>query len=89
MHDIDELVAHLTRTTGLELSEARRTVLDLLDLLTGETPDAYVTRRHAELKAGGALKNDEIFQVIAEEMAVRPFAAPPLTQRQIRRLIYG
>jgi hypothetical protein len=30
-----------------------------------------------------------IFRQIAQEIAVRPFAAPPFTERQIRRLIYG
>jgi len=36
-----------------------------------------------------SLKNDAIFRQIASEMAMRPFAAPSYTERQIRRLIYG
>ena len=89
MYDADELSAHLARTTRLDLTEARRAVLELLDLLSAETPDAFVVRRHRELKDNGALKNDAIFRQIASEMATRPFAAPPYTERQIRRLIYG
>jgi hypothetical protein len=89
MHDVDELSAHLARTTRLDPPEARRAVLELLDLLSSETPEAYVVRRHVELKSSGALKNDAIFRQIADEIAARPFAAPPFTERQIRRLIYG
>ena len=89
MYDVDELAAHLARTTPLDLPGARRAVLELLDLLSSETPDAFVVRRHRELKDHGALKNDAIFRQIAGEMALRPFAAPPYTERQIRRLIYG
>ena len=89
MYDVDELSAPLARTTRLDPPEARRAVLELLDLLASETPDAFVLRRHRELKVVGALKNDAIFRQIAGEMATRPFAAPPYTERQIRRLIYG
>jgi glutathione S-transferase len=90
MYDVDELIAHLARTTRLDPTEARRAVLELLDLLSCETPGAFVQRRHRELKGGAsALKNDTIFRQIAGEMAARPFAAPPFTERQIRRLIYG
>jgi hypothetical protein len=89
MHDVDDLSAHLARITRLDATEARRAVLELLDLLSIETADAYVIRRHRELQAGGALRNDAIFRRIAEELAGRPFAAPAYTERQIRRLIYG
>ena len=89
MHDVDELSAHLARITRLDPTEARRAVLELLDLLSAETADAYVVRRHRELKGDGALKNDAIFRLIADELAGRPFAAPAYTERQIRRLIYG
>jgi len=89
MHDVDDLSAHLARITRLDATEARRAVLELLDLLSLETADAYVVRRHRELQAGGALKNDAIFRLIADELAGRPFAAPQYTARQIRRLIYG
>ena len=89
MHDVDDLSAHLSRITRLDETEARKAVLELLDLLSAETADAYVVRRHRELQADGALKNDAIFRLIADELAGRPFAAPRYTERQIRRLIYG
>ena len=89
MYDVDELAAHIARTTRLDPAEARRAVLELLDLMSSETPDAFVVRRHGELKANSALKNDAIFRQIAAEMMARPFAAPAYTERQIRRLVYG
>jgi hypothetical protein len=46
-------------------------------------------RRHRELKETEAQRNDTIYRRIAEEVAARPFACTPLTERQIRRLIYG
>jgi len=89
MHDVDDLSAHLARITRLDETEARRAVLELLDLLTAETAEAFVVRRHRELQAGRRLTNDAIFRRIADELAGRPFAAPRYTERQIRRLIYG
>ena len=53
-----------------------------------ESVEEYVTRRHRELRAE-ELQNDAIFERVAAEVRTRRFAAPPLSQRQIRRLIYG
>jgi len=47
-----------------------------------------VRRRHRELQATG-LANLAIFDRIADELASRPVAAPPLSPRQIRRIVYG
>lgn len=54
----------------------------------GERVPDYVRRRHAELQAVG-LTNERIFVVLAGELGARRFAAPPLTSRQLRRMIYG
>ena len=54
----------------------------------GESVPDYVRRRHAELKRRG-LTNDRIFDEITAELAARRFAAPPLSVRQLRRLVYG
>lgn len=80
------LVAHLVATTGLTTSEAERVVEDVL-AFHAEPVEAFVRRRHAELRTYGA-KNTEIFARIADELATRVVAAPPLTERQLRRLIY-
>ena len=53
-----------------------------------EPVEDYVRRRHAQLKTYGA-KNAEIFAQIAEELAGRVVAAPELTERQLRRIIYS
>jgi hypothetical protein len=81
------LVAHLVATTGLSASEAERVVEDVVSFYT-EPVEAFVRRRHHELKTYGA-RNPEIFARVADELASRVVAAPPLTERQLRRLVYG
>ncbi|GAA0433578.1 hypothetical protein Acor_07770 [Acrocarpospora corrugata] len=83
----DDLIAHLTRTTMLGPGEAARVVADVLAYF-GEPVEEYVRRRHAELKSRG-LANDEIFRRIAAELPARRVTAPELSQRQLRRIIYG
>ena len=78
---------HLVATTGLSAAEAARVVDDVV-AFHAEPVEAFVRRRHAELKTYGA-KNPEIFARIADELAARVVAAPPLTERQLRRLVYG
>lgn len=81
-----ELVAHLVATTGLTPAEAARVVQDVV-AFHAEPVEDYVRRRHARLKTYGA-KNPEIFARIAAELAERVVAAPRLSERQLRRLIY-
>jgi hypothetical protein len=81
------LVGHLVATTGMSEAEASRVVEDVVAYLS-ETVEDYVRRRHAEMKTFGA-KNSEIFEQIAHELAGRVVAAPELTERQLRRIVYG
>jgi hypothetical protein len=81
------LVAHLVATTELTESEAARVVEDVL-AFHSEPIEAYVRRRHAELKTYGS-RNSEIFGRLAEELAHRVVAAPALSERQLRRIVYG
>jgi hypothetical protein len=83
----DDLVAHVVRTTQLDADVARRVVADVTAYFS-ETAEAFVRRRHRELQAAG-LANPEIFDRIAGELTRRPVAAPPLSLRQIRRVVYG
>ena len=83
----DDLVAHLVRSTPLTPNEAARVVAEVVAYYGEAVPD-YVRRRHAELKRRG-LTNDRIFDEITAELAARRFAAPPLSVRQLRRLVYG
>ena len=82
-----DLIEHLTRTTGLGPGESARVVADVLAYFD-ETAEAYVRRRHAALRSTG-LVNEEIFRRIAEELAHRRVAAPDLSMRQLRRIVYG
>jgi hypothetical protein len=82
-----DLVARIAASTGLTEAESARVVEDVVAFHT-ETVEEFVRRRHAHLKTYGA-KNPEIFARIAEELAGRVVAAPDLTERQLRRIVYG
>ncbi|GAA3621229.1 hypothetical protein GCM10022419_128620 [Nonomuraea rosea] len=62
-------------------------VADVLSYFS-EPAEEYVRRRHGELKSRG-LTNDEIFPRIAGELRGRRVAAPELSLRQLRRIVYG
>jgi hypothetical protein len=83
----EDLIIHLTRTTSLGHGEAARVVADVLAYF-GEPVQTFVRRRHAELRSRG-LTNDEIFLRVAAELRGRRVAAPELSQRQLRRIVYG
>ena len=82
-----DLIAHLVSTSSLPASTCTRMALDVLAQY-GETVEAFVLRRHAELMHEG-LKNAQIYGRLIEEISARRFAAPTLTERQVRRMIYG
>ena len=82
-----DLARYLAASTGLPQSTATRVIVDVTTYFS-ETIEAFVRRRHAELQRGQR-KNDEIWPVIAAELSQRRFAAPGLSQRQLRRLVYG
>ncbi len=62
-------------------------VADVLSYFS-EPVEEFVRRRHGELKARG-LTNDDIFPRIAAELRLRRVAAPDLSVRQLRRIVYG
>lgn len=82
-----DLLAHLGRISALGPSELTRLVEELLAYFS-ESIDEFVVRRHRELQTE-ELRNEAIFARLAEELRQRRFTAPSLSQRQIRRLIYG
>ncbi|MDQ4052619.1 MAG: hypothetical protein M3237_07945 [Actinomycetota bacterium] len=82
-----ELVDHVVNGTGLTPAEARRLIEDVV-AFHAEPVESYVRRRHAELKTFGA-KNPEIFARIGAELRERVVAAPELSDRQLRRIVYG
>ena len=89
MIDLDDLATFLARSSRLDAAEARRLIAEIVAQLAAETVEQFVARRHRELKAQDAERNEAIYRRIAEEVATRPFAVARLTERQIRRLIYG
>lgn len=81
------LVHHVMATTGLDAAEAVRLIEDVV-AFHAETVEEYVRRRHAELKVRGA-RNAEIFSALSNELSTRVVAAPALSERQLRRIVYG
>jgi hypothetical protein len=86
--DLQPLIQHLCQSSDMTPSQARRAVDEVIAYFA-ETAESFVRRRHLEIKQETTLANPEIFRQIEAEMAQLVFAAPPLTQRQIRRIIYG
>ena len=81
------LVAHVVASTGLTSAEAARVIEDVVSF-HAEPVEDYVRRRHAALKTHG-VKNPEIFGRLAVELGTRVVAPPKLTERQLRRMVYG
>jgi hypothetical protein len=82
-----DLIRHVTVSTGLPNATAARVIADVLAYFD-ETVEDFVRRRHHELRLR-QFKNDEIWPAVAAEMTTRRFGAPALSQRQLRRLVYG
>ncbi len=74
-------------STGLTPAEASRLIGDVI-AFHDEQLETYVRRRHSELQTHGA-KNPEIFARISAELPQRVVAAPELSERQLRRIVYG
>jgi hypothetical protein len=86
MSDAD-LVARIAATTGLRPNEAARVIDDVVSYYA-EPAEEYVRRRHDELQTYG-LRNAAIFERISAELEGRVVAAPALSLRQLRRIVYG
>jgi len=82
-----DLVRHVARSTGLDEATASRVVADVLAYF-GQTVEEYVVKRHENLKSRNR-KNDDIWPLITDELRTRRFKADELTERQLRRMVYG
>jgi cell shape-determining protein MreC len=82
-----ELLERLQQLTGLSRSTLQRVAETIVDYFN-ETTEDFVQRRHAELRKQ-RIRNEEAFQRISEELAQRLVAAPRLSLRQLRRIVYG
>lgn len=83
----DELIGHLARSSSLTRAEAVRVISEVVAFFH-EPLDGFVKRRHRELQSDG-LANVAIYAQILDELRFVRLAAPTLTERQIRRIIYG
>ncbi len=81
-----DLVRHVALSTGLDESTAQRVVADVMAYCS-QTVEEYVATRHEELK--GKLKNDEIWPRLSAELGQLRFKAQNLSERQLRRIVYG
>lgn len=84
---LDEVVRHVVGTTALSPGVAARVVQEVVSYLS-ESVEQFVRRRHRELQAAG-LVNAEIFARLAAEIPLRRFAAGDVTERRLRRIVYG
>ncbi len=82
-----DLARYLAASTGLPPATAVRVVADVATYFN-ETVEEFVRRRHAELRRRPH-KNEEIWPLLAAELEQRRFAAPDLSERQLRRIVYG
>lgn len=81
-----DLARYLAASTGLPQPTAVRVIADVATYFN-ETVEEFVRRRHADLRQR-QYKNDEIWPLIAAELGQRRFAAPRLSDRQLRRIVY-
>jgi len=82
-----DLVRYVSITTGLTPGTAERVVADVVAYF-GETAEEFVRRRHGELHHR-QYKNSQIWPQILRELTNRPVAARGLSERQLRRIVYG
>jgi len=82
-----DLVRYVAASTDLPQATAVRVIADVVAYYS-ETTEDFVRRRHGELQRR-QYKNDEIWPVIEAELTQRRFAAPALSERQLRRIVYG
>ena len=85
--ELNELIEYLARSSRLSPAEAHRLVQEVLAFMN-ETPEDFIRRRHLQLQTQG-VSNQVIFRQLASELTQRRFRAPVLSERQIRRVIYG
>jgi hypothetical protein len=82
-----ELIDRVADTAGLTPAEAARVVEDVIAWYREPVED-FVRRRHAHYRLYGK-RNPEIFGLIAGELQQRVVAPPPLSERKLRRIVYG
>lgn len=84
--DLSPLLDHLEQS-GISRSVAARVVEEVVAYFS-ESSEEFVRRRHRELQRAGVTNAQSLGQ-IARELAARRVPGPALSERQVRRMIYG
>ncbi len=84
--DLDGLLEHPQRTTTIGPGEVQRVVEGVLTWFEEDT-EAFVRRRHRELRAEGVGESPRRSSGIAAKLTTRRVTAPRLSVRQIPRVI--
>jgi hypothetical protein len=84
---LEPISTRVGRMFGFDDRLARAVTREVVDALSASV-DEYVAARHEALRRVG-LSNEEIFHRIRQELPELRFTAPALSERQIRRRIYG
>jgi hypothetical protein len=79
--------SYISENYGLDARTVDRLLEDLWSF-TAVTAGAYALRRHGELKAKGE-RNEEIYARLLSELEGGRFQTEELSERQVRRMIYG
>jgi hypothetical protein len=82
-----DLVRRIADSLGITGGEAERVIGEVIAYYQ-EPVEAFIRRRHAACKLRG-MTNEQIYPLVAAELATRVVAAPTLSERQIRRIIYS
>jgi hypothetical protein len=85
--DLEDLLDQLERTTQLSRTVLVRLIAEVV-AHHGETVEQYVRRRHRELQASSQ-QNSAIWSIVRRELTDRVVAPPALSERQLRRIVYG
>lgn len=83
----EELLQHLCYSSRLTADEARHLAAEVLAFYAEPIED-FIRRRHLELQGQGQ-NNKQIYSQLQLELEQRRFPANQLSERQIRRMIYG
>lgn len=80
-------IAYLCDNYGLEAEKLERLLEDIW-AFTAISPKAHALKRHGDLKAQGE-RNEAIYARVLTELEDGRFQTDELSQRQVRRMIYG
>ena len=82
-----ELIQHLANVSGLPTSQLQHLIAEIVSYYS-EPLEEYVRKRHHQLQSAG-YSNALAFTRIQQEVQERRFPAAKLSERQLRRMVYG